>query len=414
MDGGMVMIQGRKAENGGRKRKNTRNIVIFFISIWMSIVLSSCAAIPIRKPLPEEYGATARIHGIPGARVWGDEIPAHYDDWFALPRKELADRYPDVMGREHHYLAISGGGANGAFSAGLLVGWTAAGTRPKFTLVTGISTGALAAPFAFLGPEYDDRLKEIYTTYSTADIVIIRNILTAITGYSFVDTKPLRNLIAKYYNKEVMDAIAVEFRKGRSFWIGTTNLDAKRPVVWNIGAIASSGRPEALALIHKIILASASIPGAFPPVLIEVEAEGKRYDEMHVDGGTASQIFLYPAGLDWSRVTQKLEVKGAPHAYLVRNSFLQPEWETVKPKIIPIAGESIDSLIRTQGIGDMYRIYLNCQRDGSDYNLAYIPEHFDRKHKEAFDPVYMGELFELGYQMAKEGYPWAKGPPGFE
>ena len=384
------------------------------ILIALIFLLSSCAAIPIRKPLPEKFGETARIPGIERARIWGDENPMYFKEWFSQSRAQLMKRYPGVMGKEHSYLAISGGGANGAFGAGLLVGWSASGTRPEFTMVTGISTGALAAPFAFLGPDFDTQLKEIYTTYSTRDLVIKRNILAAITGYSAVDTRPLRNLIAKYYNQRVMEAIAAEYHKGRALWIGTTNLDAKRPVIWNIGVIAASGSPEALALIHQVILASASIPAIFPPVLIEVEAYGKRYDEMHVDGGTASQIFLYPAGIDWGRVTQKLEVKGAPRAFLIRNSLLAPDWETVKPKIVPIAGESINSLIRTQGIGDMYRIYLNCRRDGLEYNLAYIPDDFDLKTNEIFDPVYMKELFELGYQLAQEGYPWAKAPPGFE
>ncbi len=392
---------------------NNRHLAIAIL-IAMIFLLSSCAAIPIRKPLPEKLGETARIPGIERARIWGDENPMYFQEWFSQSREELMKRYPGVMGREHNYLAISGGGANGAFGAGLLVGWSAAGTRPEFTMVTGISTGALAAPFAFLGSGYDTQLKEIYTTYSTRDLVIKRNILAAITGYSAVDTRPLRNLIAKYYNQQVMEAIAAEYHKGRALWIGTTNLDAKRPVIWNIGVIAASGSSEALALIHQVILASASIPAIFPPVLIEVEADGKKYDEMHVDGGTASQIFLYPAGIDWGRVTQKLEVKGAPRAFLIRNSFLAPDWETVKPKIVPIAGESINSLIRTQGIGDMYRIYLNCRRDGLEYNLAYIPDDFDLKTNEIFDPVYMRELFELGYRLAQEGYPWAKAPPGFE
>lgn len=159
-------------------------------------------------------------------------------------------------------------------------------------------------------------------------------------------------------------------------------------------------------------MASASIPAAFPPVLVKVEAGGKRYDELHVDGGTASQVFLYPADMDWKMVIKHLEVKGTPKVYVLRNSFLKPDWETVKPKIIPIAGVSINSLIRTQGIGDMYRIYLDSQRDGIDYNLAYIPETFDQKPKEEFDPVYMGKLFDLGYDFAKKGYPWDKGPPG--
>ena len=215
-------------------------------------------------------------------------------------------------------------------------------------------------------------------------------------------------------NREIVEAIAKEYKKGRRLWIGTTNLDAKRPVIWNIGLIASSGRPGALDLIHKIILASASIPAFFPPVLIEVEADGKVYDEIHVDGGAASQVFLYPADVHWKLVIQSFEVQGAPKVYVVRNSRLKPDWETVRPKIFPIAGVSISSLIRTQGIGDMYRIYLDCQRDGIDYNLAYIPDDFDLKPKEEFDPAYMGRLFERGYQLAKDGYPWVKAPPGFE
>jgi predicted acylesterase/phospholipase RssA len=177
-------------------------------------------------------------------------------------------------------------------------------------------------------------------------------------------------MLAKYINQQVMEAIAAEYKKGRRLWIGTTNLDAQRSVIWNIGLISSSGQPGALELIHDVILASASIPAAFPPVLIEVEADGKRYDEMNVDGGTASQVFLYPVDLDWSIIVQQLEVKGSPKVYVIRNSFFKPEWETVKPKLKPIASTSNSSLIRTQGIGDMYRIYLDCWRDGVDFNLA--------------------------------------------
>ncbi len=208
-------------------------------------------------------------------------------------------------------------------------------------------------------------------------------------------------------------AIAAEYRKGRRLCVATTNLDAKRPVIWNIGLIAASGRPEALDLIHKAVVASASIPAAFPPMLIEVVADGRRYDELHVNGGTGSQVFLYPAGVDWKRVERVMEVKGTPKVYVVRNSKVAPDWKTVKPSIFPIVGVSIDSLIRTQGIGDMYRIYLDCQRDGVVFHLAYIPEDFDQKPKEDFDPVYMGKLFDSAYDLAKKGYPWDSAPPGF-
>jgi len=390
-----------------------KSVIVPMALLLMTGLLYGCGTIPHRAPLPEALSATAEIAGVPRARFWGDETPKFFDEIMRLPLEKRQALFSGIMGREHHYLALSGGGANGAFGAGLLVGWTAAGTRPEFTMVTGISTGALMAPFVFLGSAYDDELKDMYTKYATKDLVIKYNILSTLTGSSAVSTAPLRKMLAKYIDEEVRTAIAAEYKKGRRLYVSTTNLDAKRPVIWNIGLIAISDRPDALDLIHKIILASASIPAVFPPVLIEVEANGNRYDEIHVDGGTASQVFLYPAELDWRRVEQVMGVKGRPRAYVIRNSFLRPDWETVKPSILPIAGISIDSLIRTQGIGDMYRIYLNCQRDDIDYNLAYIPEDFDVASTEDFDPVYMGKLFQLGYDMAKDRYPWVKTPPGF-
>lgn len=388
--------------------------VILFVFIFIACFLSSCGTIPIRNPLPEKYGDTAQISGIPRAKFWADETPKFYGPIMRQPREALMQEFPGIFGKEHTYLALSGGGAKGAFGAGLMVGWSAAGTRPEFTIVTGISTGALMAPFVFLGSAYDTQLKEMYTTYSTKDLLIKHGILNALTGSSAADTAPLKKMIAKYIDQQVMEAIAVEYKKGRRLYVGTTNIDAKRPVIWNIGLIATSGRSGALELIHKIMVASAAIPAVFPPMLIEVEANGKRYDEMHVDGGIVSQVFIYPADLDWKNVMQKLEVKGTSKVYVILNSFLKPDWETVHPKILPIASVSIHSLIRTQGIGDMYRIYLNCQRDGLEFNMAFIPETFDMKPKEEFDKDYMGKLFDLGYQMAKNGYPWKKAPPGFE
>jgi hypothetical protein len=407
----MDTIQSFNALRTIRKKRFLAILIAFVLSAMM---LNGCASIPLRQPLPEEFGDTAQIPGVPRARLWGDEAPSYFRAVIDQPREKLVQEFSGIFGREHHYLALSGGGAKGAFGAGLLVGWTAAGTRPEFTMVTGISTGALIAPFAFLGKAYDAELKEMYTKYSTRDLIIKRNILNALTGSSAVNPAPMKKMLAKYIDQEVLEDIAAEHQTGRRLWIATTNLDAKRSVIWNVGRIASSGRPDALALIHKVMIASASIPAVFPPVLFEVEAGGRRFDEIHVDGGTASQVFLYPAELDWTRVLRELEVKGRPGVYVVRNSQLQPEWETVRLKILPIAGTSINSLIRTQGIGDMYRIYLDCQRDGLDFNLAYIPGDFDLEPREEFDPIYMGKLFDLGYRLASEGYPWDKAPPGFE
>ncbi|MFC1515241.1 patatin-like phospholipase family protein [Thermodesulfobacteriota bacterium] len=392
--------------------KTKRNLIL--ILIVATTLLWGCGAPAYkRNPLQQELSDIAQIQGVPKAREWGDSPPPDLKKWLSTTKAQMKSQNPAVFHQSHNYLAISGGGPNGAFGAGLLMGWSERGDRPEFSMVTGVSTGALTAPFAFLGSDYDAQLKEVYTTLSTKDIVKTRQLLEILWGDAATSTKPLRKQLAKFVDQEIMESIAAEHRKGRRLYVGTTNLDAGRPVIWNIGEIADSELPNALDLIHDILLASASIPGAFPPVFIQVEADGSIYDEMHVDGGAASQIFLYPTGLDFSRVMEHLEVQGQPSAYLIRNAKFEPEWTIVEPKIVPIAGRTIDSMIRTQGIGDIYRIYLSAQRDGIDFNLAYIPEDFNVEAKEPFDPEYMGKLFDLGYRMAKSGYPWTKMPPGF-
>jgi predicted patatin/cPLA2 family phospholipase len=384
------------------------------VLLIIACTLGACATAPKRTPLPVELTTKAGIPGVPEARFWADEWPK-----FSLERfqnysdAELQAQFEGIYGRPHHYLAVSGGGANGAFGAGLLVGWTASGTRPQFTMVTGISTGALTAPFAFLGPDYDDQLKAVYTTTTTADIVKRRSVFNAPFSDAVADTRPLRTLIARYINEEVIEAIAAEHRKGRRLFIGTANLDAGRGVIWSLGAIAASDYPRKVALIHDVLQASSAIPVAFPPVVIPVEADGQMYDEMHVDGGTATQVFVYPAAINWPQIIEKLKAKGKPKVYVIRNSFLEPDFHGVRRHMIPIASRSIVSLIRTQGIGDLYQIKSLCVRDGNDFNLAFIPSDFTQKPGESFDPVYMSALFERGYEMAKNGYPWKKNPPGF-
>jgi patatin-like phospholipase len=386
---------------------------LFLVVLVVTSLMWGCASIKKRTPLPQDLSPVAQVPGISDVRMWGDEPPPYTEEWMSMTQAELKARYPAMIRTSHNYLAISGGGAGGAFGAGLLVGWTAKGDRPEFSVVTGISTGALIAPFAFLGPDYDAKLKEVYTTSSTEDIIKKLPFFKIRSAAAVVSTEPLRKMLAKYVDQETMEAIAAEHRKGRRLLIGTTNLDAGRPVIWNIGEIAASGDPNALDLIHDVLVASASIPCAFPPVFIEVEAEGSRYDEMHVDGGATSQVFLIPTGLDWHRLEQKLEVQGTTGAYIIRNDRLEPDWQTVKPKLARIAGRSISTMIRNNGYGDMYRLYLETQQAGIDYNLAYIPSEFNEKSKEPFDQEYMGKLFDLGYRMALSGYPWEKTPPGF-
>lgn len=313
------------------------------------------------------------------------------------------------------FLAISGGGDNGAFGAGLLNGWTASGTRPEFKGVTGVSTGALIAPFAFLGPKYDPVLRTVYTTISQRDIFKSRGMIKGIMSDAMADSRPMARLVAKYADQALLDAIAVEYAKGRLLLVGTTDLDALEPVLWNMTAIAASHDPRALELFRSILLASASIPGAFPPVMINVGLDGARYQEMHVDGGTIGQVFLYPPSFNLAAQSAASGANRKRTLYIIRNARLDPEWDNVQRKTLSIAARAISSLTQSQGIGDLYRIYVTTQRDGIDYNLAYIPATFDVVHpKQEFDTNYMRQLFATGEKMGLAGYPWQKVPPGYE
>jgi predicted patatin/cPLA2 family phospholipase len=391
-----------------------RAILTVVLLVIANLALSSCAALTTRNPLPEQYVQEAQIEDMPFARFWGDEMPSDWQERLIELKKHFSAIDRDVKEKTINYLAISGGGANGAFGAGLLTGWTAAGNRPEFAIVTGVSTGALIAPFAFLGPEQDAQLRKFYTTTSTEDIITKRTIISILRGESITDSEPLHDTLSEIFDQQMLAAIAAEHARGRRLFVGTTNLDAGRPVIWDIGAIAASNHPRAAELVVDVLLASASIPGVFPAIFFEIEAGGEEYDEMHVDGGASTQMFLYPAPLDARKIDEMTGIKGKYRLFLIRNARLTAEWKAVKPRVARIAIRSVGTLVRAQGIGDLYRIYLRTQRDGIDYNLAYIPENFTMKSKELFDPEYMSQLFDLGYRMAEGGYPWRKGPIGIE
>jgi predicted acylesterase/phospholipase RssA len=288
---------------------------------------AACVSVPERTEVPADKILVAGIPGVPDARFWGTEWPSWSKDVFTTcTDAELRQLYPGICDRPHAYLAISGGGADGAFGAGLLNGWTASGTRPEFVMVTGISAGALTAPFAFLGPDYDDELKTVFTTTSTKDIAKKRGLITGLFSDSLADTAPMKKLLEKYITAEVIGAIAAEHQRGRRLFIGTVHLDAGRSMIWNIGAIAASDYPEKVTLIHEVLRASASIPVAFPPIAIPVEADGKKFQELHVDGGTGTQVFVYPADMDFGLMTKRLQVHGTPQVYVIRNAILEPDY----------------------------------------------------------------------------------------
>jgi predicted patatin/cPLA2 family phospholipase len=385
-----------------------------FATLLAAIVAVGGCSYPERgTPVPQADTTRALPLGIPNARFFadGDPKPMIEEGMRALEREEATRpgqggvKLPPV-----NYLAVSGGGDNGAFGAGLMNGWTETGTRPEFKMVTGVSTGALIAPFAFLGSDYDATLREVYTTMTPEKVYRARGLSAALYNDAMADTTPLSQVIAGYADQKMFDAIAREYQKGRLLVIGTTDLDAQRPVIWNIGALAASGHPGALDLFRKILRASAAIPGAFQPVLIDVEIDGRKYQEMHVDGGAIAQLFLYPASIDLS----KSGVRRVRHAYIIRNAPLDPDYSASERRTISIAGRAINTMLAASGQNDVLRTYFVTQRDGVDYNLAYIGTDFKAPKTGEFDQVYMNALYQYGYQQAKSGHAWHKTPPSLE
>ncbi len=397
------------------KRLTRRFITL--IAMLATVAAAACGPLHRLNPVPQSEENDVTVLGLTDVRYWGDEVtPPMIADGLASYRRERA--YATATGHPGplppaYFLAISGGGENGAFGAGLLVGWTAAGTRPTFKVVTGVSTGGLIAPFAFLGPTYDAQLRQVYTEISPKDVLERRWILSALFDDALATNLPLYRTLQRYVTPELIQAIGRQYERGRLLLIATTDLDAGRPVIWNVGKIAASGRPGAVTLIRKLMLASAAIPVAFPPMMIDVEAGGRHYQEMNVDGGASAQVFVYPPGL---RINQYGIAHGITRnrvLYVIRNARLDPQWADVKRQTLSIAGRATASLIQTQGVGDLYRIYSVSQRDGVDFNLASMPETFNMKLRYPFDPKYMKALFRVGYDLGKAGYDWAKVPPGF-
>jgi predicted acylesterase/phospholipase RssA len=390
-----------------------------YLTLSAVLVTAGCAGPTRGRAVPHALQDRAIISGFsPAIRTWGMvPNPAFLEElkqsvWREIAHRERAGETGPLPCAE--FLTVSGGGSDGAFAAGLLNGWTAAGNRPTFKAVTGISTGALIAPFAYLGPAYDDTLRQFYTGITTSDILTKRGPLAALQDDAMTNNAPLRRLVAGLVDEALLEAIAAEHRKGRLLLIGTTNLDAVHAVIWNVGAIAASGHPGALELVRDVMIASASIPAVFPPVLFDVEVDGEKYQEMHVDGGTIMQVFLYPPSMKVREMAQAAGVQRDRRVYIIRNAQLELEWKQTPRRTLPIAGRAVSALIASQGVGDMFRTYLNAQRDGIDFNLVFIPDDFAPRPQEAFDQEYMQALFDVGYEMGKQGGFWQKTPPAFE
>jgi hypothetical protein len=387
------------------------------LAIGASLGVGGCAL--SRSPAPTlAQSRQAMVLGIPNARFLPTDAAALQQEFVASTRREIESRRRSGQGGRLppiKLLAISGGGDDGAFGAGLLLGWTARGDRPSFKGVTGVSTGALSAPFAFLGPDYDPQLKAVYTDSTASDIFKRRNPVAGITQDAMSDTAPLRAMVTRLLDDRMIQRIAQEYEKGRLLLIMTSDLDTGEPCIWNIGAIAASGKPGARALIVQILMASSAIPAVFPPVMIDLDVDGQHLQEMHGDGGVFAQTFLYPPGIDVAEAANALGTVGRKRdAYIIRNSRLHPAGADVTRSTLPIATRAVSLMIASSGLNDMVRIYATTARDHVGYHLAYVDDDFTTPYKGPFDQAYMRSLFRYGFDHARAGDEWKDRPPGWD
>ena len=366
------------------------------------VVLALCAALaacatPARIPFTQSEQAQAVVPGIPDARVWAD------DPTLAQRNVALA-----IGPARPIILALSGGGADGAFGAGFLTVWTARGNRPQFTIVTGASAGALIAPFAFLGSGYDDSLRSVFTSGEMSNFLQSEGI-GGLFGSGLYKAGPLRELIAKHVDAGTLEAIARQYRAGRRLYIVTTNLDAQRTAIWDMGRIAASGDPKALDLFRSVMEASATVPGVFSPVLIDVEAEGKRFAEMHVDGGVTANVLVVPEAM---LLANKPLLPGnvKPIVYILVNGKLAPYFEVVKLRTLEIAVRAFETSVRANTRSTLLATYEFSKRRNWTINLAAIEESVPNQATPGFDTAYMRSLFDYGFERGRGGQMWQGTP----
>lgn len=388
-----------KTESGAAIRRLLPQRIVLF-SFLVALCLSACVA-PGRTTYDANASRQAIIAGFDDIRVYADALGKQPNINFWLPRAGT-----DTVS----YLSISSGGAAGAFSVGVLKGWSDSGTRPQFDIVSGVSTGALIAPFAFLGPEYDNMLVDLYTDGTAEALTDMKFLPRGLLGPSLLKQEPLRHLIETHLTAAIVDRVAAEHHKGRRLLVLTTNLDSQRAVSWNMGEIAASTRPDKVALFQNVILASASIPGLYPAVLIKARSDDLSFEEMHSDGGAASQILTFPddwlvgeAGDQWP-VDRRLQM------YILVNNALMPEFSQARNNSLAVIARAYSVLVKAQTRSALAATYAFARQRGIGFHVASIEEQVPFSIVDPFDTAYMNVVFQLGYCGARDRTIWRSHP----
>ncbi|HVK17064.1 MAG TPA: patatin-like phospholipase family protein [Fimbriiglobus sp.] len=393
------------------------------------VMLAGCGKIrdPYRGTTsPVEAGLNTNDLIDPAAQIEADSL-GNVQELYAAAERLKAGASPnhrptaaDPSRPRRSVLCISGGGALGAYPAGVVCGWTAHGDRPgcngrpNFDVVTGISTGALIAPLVFLGPQYDEEVRKFYTTVEKRDIFRLRPV-RGLFSIALADNAPLAGLVDEVLTEDKVQELAAEHRKGRRLYIGTTELEGRRFVFWDLGAIACRGCPDDREMIKKILLGSSAIPGFFPPARIPVTVDGKTYVEEHGDGGVSMGIFFRPPYIPPERWTPEGKDLHDVDLYMLVAGKLYSDAAPIKERSLTLAGSSVSTIIYGQTRGDLQRMYLISILSGMSYNLAAIPPEFPAPMSSTeFSRGPMTAMFDEGYRQAAAGTAWRKSPPGVE
>lgn len=381
-----------------RVRAATALVLLF------AFLVGACASLPNRADHSLQDQLTATVVGMPaGIRFWADAPRETFQ-----PDIDEITRKVARSGGTPSLLALSGGADDGAYGAGFLGGWSRTGNRPQFTIVSGVSTGALIAPYAFLGSDFDDELGTLFTQIDGRDIFTILG-LGGIARAGVVDTAPLRDIVRRQVTPQLLEAVAAEHAKGRRLLVATTNLDAQRTVVWDMGRIAQVGTPRALEVFRQVLLASASVPGIFPPVLIEVQAGKRHFEELHVDGGAALQVFTLPTAFLTSR--PGWAIPNGSRIYIIINNKLEPEFSVVPASALPIAGRSFSTLIKASAQQTVAQTFDFARDNRVGFALTFIGPDFQITSKKPFDRTYMNALYDYGLRRGRGGSGWVDHPP---
>ena len=372
--------------------------------VWATALLAGCASLGPELPMATaDESEPAEVAF--GVRTLGP------DGEFALRTSaEVARRLQASLGeRPLSILALSSGGSNGAFGAGALAGLTTSRTRPEFTVVTGVSSGALVAPFAFLGPSWHEQMARIFTTGETDGLLQSRG-LGAVFGSSAYSGEPLRRLIERYADDAMIAAIAAEAAKGRLLLVATTDFGSGEPVIWDLGSIALHGHKNAKPLIQSLLLASASVPGMLPPVTVRFRTQGKMRTETHVDGGVTLPFFIAPAPEDLPQA-----VAGGPQSTSVRVIIDGPLRNL--PRRTHANAFSIFSRSLSAGLSHVTRAQLEStveevRQRGISLEYAAIPASYPLRGAFDFGPDAQRSLFEFAASCAAGDRLWIRAHAG--